>query len=165
MPDSPKGRLNPVTAFVATGAYSGYSPLAPGTAGSLVCAVLAWFLLPQVTFGSSPLAILVMSVSLAAFLAGSIWAADRAERFYGKDASRIVVDEFAGYLVAVAFLPHRPLVFIAAFFLFRVLDVLKPFPARRLESVPGGPGVVLDDLVAGLYANVLIRIMLLVEGF
>ena len=107
----------------------------------------------------------VMIVSIAAFLAGSIWAADRAEKVYGSDASRIVVDEFAGYLVAVAFLPKSILVYVAAFLLFRVLDVLKPFPARRLEAVPGGLGIVLDDVVAGLYANVLIRIMLLVQGF
>ncbi|MFH1502939.1 MAG: phosphatidylglycerophosphatase A [Candidatus Eisenbacteria bacterium] len=165
MPESSPGRLNPVTAFIATGAYSGYSPLAPGTAGSLVCAALAWFLLPQVTFGAGWLAVGAMAVSLAAFVAGSVWAADRAESVYGKDASRIVVDEFAGYLVAVAFLPKSAFVYVAAFLLFRALDVLKPFPARRLESVRGGAGIVLDDLVAGLYANVFIRIMLLVQGF
>jgi phosphatidylglycerophosphatase A len=95
-----------------------------------------------------------------------MWAAGVAEHSFGqKDASRIVIDEFAGYLIAVAFLPKTLLIYAAAFVVFRVIDVLKPFPAARLESVPGGAGVVLDDLVAGVYANVLIRIMLLVKGW
>lgn len=165
MREAQRTRLSPVTAFIATGAFTGYSPIAPGSAGSLLCAALAWLLLPQVTFQTGPLPVFVMTFSLAAFLAVSVWAADAGDRAYGKDASRIVIDEFAGFLISVAFLPKTVLVYVAAYILFRVLDVLKPFPARRLESVPGGLGVVLDDVVAGLYANVLIRIMLLVKGY
>jgi len=130
-----------------------------------LCAVLAWFLLPEIGFGSGGPAVLVAILSLATFLAVAIWAADAGDRVYGKDASRIVIDEFAGFIISVAFLPKTVLVYVAAFLLFRILDIIKPFPARRAESLPGGVGVVLDDVVAGLYANVLIRVMLLVKGY
>ena len=162
---APRG-ASPFIRLLATGGLLGYSPIAPGTAGALGCAVLLWFLLPEITTGSPPLSIAAYLVSIAAFVALSTWAADAAEQSFGeKDASRIVIDEFAGYLIAVAFLPKTLLVYGTAFLVFRVVDVLKPFPAARLESIPGGAGIVLDDLVAGLYTNILVRIMLLVKGW
>ncbi len=165
MPEAPPRPINPVTAFLATGAFSGYSPFAPGTAGTLLCAVLAWLLLPEITFRSGAMAVAIALISLGAFLAISVWAADAGDRAYGKDASRIVIDEFAGYIISIAFLPKTALVYVAAFVLFRVLDILKPFPARRAESLRGGLGVVMDDVVAGLYTNVLLQVMLLVKGY
>ncbi|MBD3367417.1 MAG: phosphatidylglycerophosphatase A [Candidatus Eisenbacteria bacterium] len=157
-------RLGLTARLVATGLGSGYSPVAPGTAGSFLCAVLAWFLVPETTAADPMLNIAAHAVSLAAFAALAVWASDRAQAVYGHDASRIVVDEFAGYLVAIFLLPKTLLVAVAAFLLFRVLDVVKPFPARRAESLPGGLGIVTDDLVAGVYANLLVRLMLLVRG-
>jgi len=154
------GRLHPLARFVATGAFLGYCPIAPGTAGALGCAVLAWFTLPAVSGSSGAGAVAVYGISVAAFIALAVWAADAAERVLGKDSPRIVVDEFAGLLVSVLFLPKTVFVFVAAFLLFRVADILKPFPARRAESIPGGAGVVADDVVAGVYANLLVRIML-----
>jgi len=165
MPQNPRASLNWITAFIATGGFSGYAPAAPGTAGAFVCAVLAWFILPEVTLASGAGPVWVALLSMAAFVSLAVWSAGAAEPVYGKDASRIVIDEFAGFILAIAFLPKTLLVYVAAFLLFRVLDIVKPFPARRLESVPGGLGIVLDDVVAGVYANVLIRIMLLVRGF
>ena len=165
MPENRPSSLNWITAFIATGGFSGYAPVAPGTAGAFVCAVLAWFVLPEVTFAGGAGPVSVMLLSIVAFIILAVWAAGAAEPVYGKDASRIVIDEFAGFILAIAFLPKTVLVYIAAFLLFRLLDIVKPFPARRLESVPGGLGIVLDDVVAGIYANVLIRIMLLVRGF
>ncbi len=156
--------IHPLVWFIATGGGLGYSPLAPGTAGTLGCGVLLWFLMPKDVIGSGSLAIFVLSISTLAFIALSIWASTKAEVVFGNDASKIVVDEFAGYLVAVLFLPKTLIVYIAAFLLFRILDVLKPFPAARAETLPGGVGIVLDDLVAGIYANILIRIMLLATG-
>ena len=165
MAERSAGRLNPIVRLVATGLGSGYAPVAPGTVGSLVCAVLVWFLLPEVTSASGPLAAAAVVVSTVAFVAMSVWAADLAERELGHDSSRIVIDEFAGFLVAVLLLPRSPLIMIVAFLLFRVLDIVKPFPAGRAESLPGGVGVVMDDVVAGIYTNVLIRLMLLVRGW
>ncbi|MFH1690073.1 MAG: phosphatidylglycerophosphatase A [Candidatus Eisenbacteria bacterium] len=158
-------RLNPLVRFLATGAYLGYAPFAPGTVGSLGCAVLVWFAVPEVTHLSSAPAIGVAALSTLAFVALAIWASGLAERSFGHDASRIVIDEYAGFLISVLLLPKSLFVFAVAFLLFRALDIVKPFPARRAEALPGGTGVVLDDVVAGIYANILLRVMLLVQGW
>ncbi|MBN2565947.1 MAG: phosphatidylglycerophosphatase A [Candidatus Eisenbacteria bacterium] len=154
----------PLVRFIATGAGLGYSPFAPGTVGSAGCAVLLWFLAPEVTVAASPLAIFAAVISTLAFAAMSVWFADGAERIYGHDSSRIVIDEFAGFVVAVLLLPKSLLVYAVAFLLFRAMDIVKPFPARGAEALPGGIGIVVDDLVAGVYTNLLIRLMLLARG-
>jgi len=139
--------------FIATGAGTGHAPVAPGTFGSALGVALWW------------LAVVEAGLSWGVFLAGTlaitaigIWAAGRAEKLYGKhDDSRITIDEVAGQLVALAFLPLAPgrelLVGGGAFLLFRLFDIWKPQPARRFERLPGGLGVVADDLMAGVYAN------------
>jgi phosphatidylglycerophosphatase A len=87
-----------------------------------------------------------------------LWAAGRAEALFGeKDPGRVVIDEIAGQMVALLFIRPTALVLLAAFFLFRVMDVLKPWPARRLEDLPGGSGIMADDLMAGLYANLILH--------
>jgi phosphatidylglycerophosphatase A len=164
VPEDEPTKLHWLTRLVATGGYLGYAPLAPASVGSLGSAVLYWYLLPEIRPGASPLAVASLLISVAAFIAASIWVAGVAERALGHDSKRIVIDEFAGYLVAVAFLPKTLLVYALAFVLFRVLDIVKPFPARRMEAAGGGVGVVLDDVVVGVYTNVLIRVMLLVRG-
>jgi len=154
-----------VIRFLATGGYLGYAPVAPGTVGSLGCLVLMWFFVPEVTPASSHLAIGVRLVSTLAFAAMAIWAADLAERQFGHDSSRIVIDEYAGFIFSVLLLPKSLLVFAVAFLLFRATDIVKPFPARQAESLPGGTGIVMDDIVAGIYTNILLRVMLLVQGW
>lgn len=161
--DSP--RLNPLVRFIATGAYVGYAPLAPGTAATFAYAVLYWLLAPEITAASGALALATLAISMAAVIVLAMWAAGAAETVLGKDSSRIVVDELAGFLVAVALLPKSIFVLTVSFLLFRVLDILKPFPARRLEALEGGAGVVLDDLVAGIYTNLLVRLMMLARGW
>ncbi len=132
--------------FVATGAGVGYSPVAPGTAGSViglgVYAVL------------SPLSTGLYVAALGGLAVAAAWIADRAERLLGRhDDGRIVIDEVAGVLTSLAFLPARVDVALAGFVLFRIFDIWKPPPARRAERLPGGIGIVMDDLVAGVYAN------------
>lgn len=102
----------------------------------------------------------------AAVLAAGIPAASRAEVLYGKkDCGRIVIDEFVGYWVAMAFLPATAGYMIAAFFAFRFFDILKPFPARMLERrCAGGWGVMLDDVAAGIYANLLMKMSVHLTG-
>ena len=162
--ERPPERVGLLPRLIATGLGSGFSPVAPGTAGSLACAVLAWFLIPETLPGDLWLRIAVHALSLGAFAAMAVWASDRAQHVYGHDGSRIVIDEFAGFLIAIYLLPKTVLVFVAAFLLFRALDIIKPFPGRRAESLPGGLGIVTDDLIAGFYANLLVRLMLLVRG-
>ncbi len=158
-------RLSPLVRLIATGGFLGYAPVAPGTVGAFGCAVLLWFIAPEITPASPPLAIAVYLLTVVAFLALSVWAAGIAETSFGKDASKIVVDEWAGFLIAILLLPKTLLVYAVAFLLFRVADVLKPFPADRAESLPGGLGIVMDDVIAGVYANILVRLMLLFRGW
>ncbi len=135
--------------FIATGAGTGYAPVAPGTAGAALgvalWAGLLWGL------GLSTVGLLV---AIALLSAVGIWAAGRAEAILGtKDDRRITVDEIAGMLVALAFLPPRIEVAAAGFLLFRLFDIWKPPPVRAAERLGGGLGVMADDLLAGVYAN------------
>lgn len=156
--------------FLATGAYSGLAPIAPGTAGSFLAAV---FLLFTTNFNNP----LFFGLIVLLYFAG-IWAAAEAERFYKKeDASQIVIDEIVGMMVSVAFLPVGWKTVIVAFFMFRLFDILKPFPIRqseragewvgklsgnspRLFSLAGGIGVMSDDVIAGIYANITTQLIL-----
>jgi phosphatidylglycerophosphatase A len=139
--------------FLATGLALGNLPFAPGSFGSLlglgVCYV--W-----VGMGLLPMVLAVLFSILSA-----VWIAGRAERLLGrKDDRRIVIDEVAGMMVALVGLPADPANFAAGFILFRALDVLKPFPARLAEArMTGGWGIVMDDVIAGIYCNVCLRII------
>ena len=146
------GRLARALAHpVATVLYSGYTPIAPGTAGSAVTAVAYYYLGASLT----PLGWLVL---LAGVTAVSVVSAEVMSREWGKDPGRVVIDETAGFLFTVALLPHGFWTTVAGFFLFRVFDVVKPTPVRQLESLPGGWGIVADDVAAGVYGNLLLRL-------
>jgi len=138
--------------LVATACGAGLSPIAPGTAGSAVGVAL--FLL---VFAVFPLPLFLLSV--AALIALGVWAADAMQRATGtKDDPRIVIDEVAGQLLALAPLvalgrPKNFFLVVTGFVLFRVFDVWKPGPVRRLEAWPGGAGVVMDDVLAGVFAG------------
>jgi phosphatidylglycerophosphatase A len=139
--------------FVATAGYAGFSPVAPGTAGSVVglavYVVVRWFDNPALETGA-------IVVSLIC----GIWASGVVEKELGKDPGPVVIDEVHGMLVTVAFLDVTPLGAFLGFILFRVYDVIKPFPAGRLEHLHGGPGIMLDDLVAGLYSQLTLRLLI-----
>ena len=137
--------------LLATVFGAGYAPIAPGTAGSALTALALW-LFPL----SDPGLLLV----LALVLVSGTWAAERAERLLGqKDPGAIVVDEVAGMIVSVLFLPRTFAVLLAGFFLFRLFDVTKPFPARTSQRFAGGVGVMIDDVIAGLYALVVLLLL------
>lgn len=146
------------TTVVATGLGSGYSPFAPGTAGSAVGLILFWPL------RDVPMAVQAGATVLVSLL-GIVCADDLARRVGRKDPGLVVVDEVAGMWVTLLGLPFTPLVAVAGFLLFRVMDVFKPWPARQLEALPGGWGIVCDDLMAGIYANLLLRAGLLALGW
>ena len=144
--------------FLATGFTVGNIPFAPGTWGSLLGLPL-WLGMAQLETGAAV-------VCLLAVIGTAVWVADRAERVLGqKDAQCIVVDEMAGMLVGLAGVPVSAVNCLCAFAVFRLLDIAKPFPARRIEQrLPGGWGVVLDDVAAGIYCNLLMRGIGLVWG-
>lgn len=139
---------------IATGAYVGYLPPAPGTLGSLLGLLLLWPLKPG-----------TVQVLVTLFLIGvGIVVADRAARVIGgQDPPAIVIDEIAGIAVATLLLPPQVQERVVAFVIFRLFDVIKPFPARQAERLPGGFGIVGDDLIAGLYTNLLVRVWLLLS--
>jgi phosphatidylglycerophosphatase A len=137
---------------IATGAGSGYAPVASGTFGSAVGLVLYALLA-----GLSPALLLA---GIVVIVPVGVWAAGRAEQIFDRrDDGRIVIDEIAGMWVALAFLPVRPGVALVGFLLFRLFDIVKPPPVRGLESLHGGLGVMLDDLAAGVYANLVGQVL------
>lgn len=141
--------------LVATGFGSGYSPFAPGTAGSAVGLLLFWPLsrLPLPLQIAATVAVLVLGVA----------ASTRVARRVGlEDPGIVVVDEVVGQWITLVSLPLTPLTAAAGFFLFRVMDVVKPWPARQLEHLRAGYGIMADDVMAGLYAQLALRVLLLV---
>lgn len=136
--------------FIATCAHVGYAPVAPGTWGSAVGLVVYYVVRRQ---ASIPIELGVIAVIL---LIG-LWSATEAEHHFGGiDPGPVVIDEVIGMLITLALHPVNVAGAVAGFFIFRVLDVVKPWPARRLELLPGGFGVVLDDAMAGVYGNLLL---------
>jgi phosphatidylglycerophosphatase A len=141
---SPPTPLDRLAMLVATAAGAGYAPVAPGTVGSALACVVLW----AVPFSRAGL----VAFLLAVILVGT-WAAERTEqRLAVKDPGAIVIDEVAGMTLAVLAFPRTVPVLAAGFVLFRILDVVKPFPANVAQRPRGGVGVMLDDLVAGAYA-------------
>jgi phosphatidylglycerophosphatase A len=133
--------------FIATVGYCGYFPIAPGTVGS--AAGLVFYLLVWWT-GSS----VVEAGMIVLLFAAGVWAGTTAEQYFGGiDPGPIVLDEVVGMLMTLAFIPVGWSGALAGFFLFRLFDVVKPFPARRLERLHGGLGVMADDAMAAIYAN------------
>ena len=127
----------------------GRAPLAPGTVASAITVTVLWLL------NLSPIALTAVLIVVTVL---GTWASDEAERALGggKDPGAIVVDEVAGMTLSVLVLPQTAAVLAVAFLLFRVFDVTKPFPANVDQRLRGGLGVMVDDLIAGLYALLLV---------
>jgi phosphatidylglycerophosphatase A len=146
--------------FLASFGYVGYFPIAPGTAGS--AAALALYAL--VRWSASPL---VEGVVLVAVALVGTWSASIAERQFGvTDPGQIVIDEVLGMLMTLAFVPLTWPGVVVGFFVFRALDIVKPFPADAAERLHGGLGVMADDAMSGVYGNIIVRVLLwLVPGW
>lgn len=137
--------------FIATCGYLGYVPIAPGTFGS--AAGLAVFVAVRST-GSVAVEIAVIAVLFAV----GVWSGTVAERhFGGVDPGPVVLDEVVGMLITLALLPVNVTGAIVGFFVFRVLDVVKPWPSAQFEALPGGLGVMADDGMAAIYGNLVMR--------
>jgi phosphatidylglycerophosphatase A len=137
--------------FIASFGYVGFFPIAPGTAGSLAALALFAFIR---WIGVSAIE---LSAIVAVFAFG-VWAAHGTESAMGrKDPGVVVIDEVLGMLITLALLPLSLLGIALGFLLFRVLDVIKPYPAAQVEHLHGGLGIMADDAVAGLYAHLALR--------
>jgi phosphatidylglycerophosphatase A len=141
--------------FISTCGYLGYVPVAPGTFGSaaglLVYAAVRWS-------GSSALELAVIVLLFAV----GVWSSSVAEKhFGGVDPAPVILDEVVGMLITLALIPVSIPGAIVGFLLFRLFDVVKPWPANRLEALHGGLGIMADDAMAGVYGNVAMRILVM----
>jgi len=144
--------------FLATGFLIGTVPFAPGTFGSLIGLPICFLI--------SQLHIWPYAICTILFIFFAIWIAGAAEKVLKKkDAGEIVIDEIAGLIVTFIGIPFTLKTVIVGFIIFRAFDILKPFPIRLLEKkVAGGPGIVLDDVLAGFYANLILRLAIYITG-
>jgi phosphatidylglycerophosphatase A len=144
--------MNYFIVILATGLGVGYFSFAPGILGTLL-AIPIYFFLSEIPF---PL----YEITLAGFFFLAVWVSEKAGAIFGKkDDQRIVIDEMIGFFITMLWVPKTVLFVIIGFILFRFFDILKPPPIRLIERVRGGFGVVLDDVLAGVYANIILHII------
>jgi phosphatidylglycerophosphatase A len=140
--------------MLATGCYICYTPKAPGTAGSILGLCIIWSLAD-----TSSLLYIILTIFL---LILGIWVSGRAEIYFGHDGSQIVIDEIIGVMITFVWIPLTVHTLIIGFILFRIMDIVKPFPADRAQKLPGGIGVVADDVIAAVYAHLLLQGILII---
>lgn len=149
--------LSRLAKIVASFFYIGFIPVIPGTFGSLASFIL-YFPLFYAGYWQ------VYLVAIILIVGAGIWAAGRVARESRIiDPSFIVIDEVAGQLITLFLIPFSWVHLLAGFFLFRIMDIIKPFPGRQAEDLPGGYGIITDDVLAGIYANVLLRLLLFMK--
>jgi len=147
-------KLNFVEKLIGSGFYSGFIPFAPGTFGSLVA--LLFYLIP----GFENPTVLLFVISLFTVIGVSI--GNKFESVYGKDPKQCTIDEMVGMWISLIFIPKKIWFIAFAFVVWRVLDIIKPFPANISEKLNGGIGIMLDDIIAAFYTLVIIHIIILI---
>lgn len=145
-------KLNFFEMLIGSGFYTGYIPFASGTWGSLAALII--YLIPGF---EKPVVIIP---AIIVFIILGIITGNKFDVIYGKDPAECTVDEIVGMWISLLFLPKTFLVVTAAFFLWRAFDIIKPSPARQAEKLPGGLGIMMDDIIAGLYSLLLLHLIL-----
>ncbi len=151
--------MNNVYKTLATFFGAGYAPIAPGTAGALLAAIFVYIwqsMDPSLTYYGWPL----VGITFITFFIG-VYCTDQLEPEWGKDPSKVVIDEAIGIWISLFFIPVNFYYLIAGFILFRIFDIWKPLGIRKLEQIKGGWGVMLDDVLAGVYANIVLQVWVL----
>jgi phosphatidylglycerophosphatase A len=151
--ETPRGKVSPLVRFIGSGFYSGYSPFVSGTVGSIVG--LAIYAIPSFEHNAVLLPVSVFFFFLGVFTAGKM------EAVYGHDPSVVTIDEVVGMWVSLFFLPKNILIALSAFVLFRIFDIFKPWPASVFDKKHGGFGIMMDDVFAGVYANIALQLGIL----
>jgi phosphatidylglycerophosphatase A len=152
-----KVKINILEKMLGSGFFTGYIPIVPGTFGSI--AALLIYAIP----GFEKPEIIIPSIIV--FTAYGIYVGNKFDKIYGKDPRQCTIDEVVGMWISLLFLPKRMAVSVLAFFIWRVLDIIKPFPAKNLEKLEGGLGIMIDDVVAGLYSLIILQILLHIIKF
>jgi phosphatidylglycerophosphatase A len=149
--------MKKIIMLIATGLGTGYLPIS-GTMATVLAVIL---FLPFSYFNTPENFFFVFYLSFAFFLTGlSIWCATLAENWLKeKDPHKVVIDEITGYFYAMILLPANPWMLLSSFFLFRFFDIWKPFPIRQSQKLPGGVGITIDDILAGLYTCAILHLV------
>ena len=148
-------KLNFVEKFFGSGFYTGYIPFASGTFGSLA-ALLIYLIIP----GFEKPVILIPAIIIFTFY--GIYVGSKFEKVYGKDPAECTIDEVVGMWISLLFIPKLLLYAVVSFFIWRALDIIKPPPARQLEKLHGGLGIMMDDVAAGIYALLAVHLILVI---
>ena len=147
-------KINAVEKLIGSGLYSGYIPLASGTFGSIV-ALLIYFI-P----GFEKPYVIIPAICIAIFW--GIKLGTKFEGLYGKDPSECTIDEVVGMWITLLFLPKDFFIALIAFVVWRTLDIIKPFPARKSESLEGGLGIMMDDIISAIYSLIIVHLILVI---
>lgn len=145
-------KINLIDKILGSGFFSGYFPFASGTVGSLVA--FGIYMIPGM---ENPA---ILSFLIALFTVWGIKIGTKFEKVYGKDPSQCTIDEFVGSWISLLFIPKKIWFILAAFVIWRVLDIVKPFPARQMEKLNGGLGIMMDDIVSGIYSMIIMHIII-----
>lgn len=149
-------KINFFEKLIGSGFLTGYSPVASGTVGSI--AALLIYLIP----GFEQLFIIIPAIIL--FLVYGIYLGDKFEAEYGKDPAQCTIDEIVGTWISLIALPKTTWIIVSAFLLWRILDIIKPAPARNLEKLKGGLGIMIDDVVSGIYTLIIMHLIVYLLG-
>jgi phosphatidylglycerophosphatase A len=149
-------KINSVEKFVGSGLYTGFIPLASGTFASL--AALAIYFIPHF----ENLYIILPAIFI--FILWGIKLGTKFEALYGKDPAECTIDEVVGMWITLLFLPKNILFALIAFLVWRTLDIIKPFPARKSESLEGGLGIMMDDIISAIYSLIIVHLILVIFG-
>lgn len=144
-------KLNLIEKFFGSGFFTGYIPVASGTMGSLAALII--YMIPGF---ENPT---IMLALISTFTVIGVPVATKFEEVYGKDPSFCTIDELVGTWITLLFVPKIIWYVIPAFLIWRTLDIFKPFPANKLEAIKGGWGIMLDDIVSGIYSLIIIQLI------
>lgn len=150
-------KINFFEKMLGSGFFTGYIPIVPGTFGSL--AALLIYFIP----GFEKPVIIIPAIVV--FFAYGIYVGNKFDKVYGKDPRQCTIDEVVGMWISLLFLPKKIIVSFIAFIVWRAFDIIKPFPARDLEKLEGGLGIMIDDVVAGFYSLIVLQVLLYLFKF
>ncbi len=145
--------------LIGTGMGTGYAPKMPGTAGSFFALALYWIFFPE---EPSVLIHVLFFVIIALCFAAGVWAGTESEKIWGKDPSRVVIDEIAGMWIALFLIPKIWIWSLSAFVLFRIFDIFKWLGCDALQRLRGGWGIMMDDVLAGIWANAVLQLLIFI---
>jgi phosphatidylglycerophosphatase A len=147
-------KLNFFEKLLGSGFYTGYIPIASGTFAS--AAALVIYFIPNFE------KVYIIIPSIIFFTVIGIFIGNKFEQVYGKDPSECTIDEVIGMWISLLFLPKNIYISIGCFLLWRILDIIKPYPARNMEKLKGGFGIIVDDVVSGIYSCLLMNIIVII---